>query len=160
MEARLLTIDSSTKKTGCAFFLNGEYINGILINCEKDKNMDSRFEAMSKALWAAFNEFHPNILYLEETVVPRNAQTQRFLTRLQGVVFAWCMIHECEFYTIRPTVWRKAVGMAQGKGVKREQLKEQAKQYVLERYDIAVNDDQAEAICIGDAVLALYGNCS
>ena len=47
MEARLLTIDSSTKKTGCAFFLNGEYINGILINCEKDKNMDSRFEAMS-----------------------------------------------------------------------------------------------------------------
>ena len=31
------------------------------------------------------------IIYMEETVVERNASTQRFLTRLQGVIYA---LHE------------------------------------------------------------------
>lgn len=56
-----------------------------------------------------------NIVYIEETVVLRNAHTQRFLTRLQGVVYAWCMNHGCEFNTIRPTSWRKAINLSTGK---------------------------------------------
>lgn len=77
--------------------------------------MDSRFEAMSQKLWGVLEIYKPNIVYIEETVVLRNAQTQRFLTRLQGIVYAWCMNHGCEFNTIRPTSWRAGIGMKQGK---------------------------------------------
>ena len=102
------------------------------------------------------NEIKPNIIYIEETVVLRNAQTQRFLTRLQGVVYAWCIQNNCEFNTIRPSSWRKAINLKQNKNIKREQLKQEAIDYVKEKYNIEVNDDIADAICIGDAVLNLF----
>lgn len=119
--------------------------------------MDTRFEEMSHQLWTILEIYKPNIVYVEETVVLRNAQTQRFLTRLQGVIYAWCLNHGCEFNTIRPTTWRKQLLFSQGKNVKRDQLKEQSVKYVLDHYNFNVGDDEADAICIGDSVLKMFG---
>lgn len=157
MSAKVLAIDSSTNKSGIAYFCNGKYKAHHLLDCSKDKNMDSRFEAMSQKLWGILEIYRPNIIYIEETAVLRNAQTQRFLTRLQGVVYAWCINHGCEFNTIRPASWRSAIGMKQGRAVKREQLKEQSVKYVSDNYGLNVGDDEADAICIGDAVMKMYG---
>lgn len=160
ISAKLLCIDSSTNKSGVAYFYNGKYKAHHLLDCSEDKNMDSRFETMSQKLWGILDIYKPNIVYIEETVVLRNAQTQRFLTRLQGVVYAWCkcMNRECEFNTIRPTSWRKQLSFSQGKNVKRDQLKEQSVKYVLDNYGLNVGDDEADAICIGDAVMKMYGD--
>lgn len=158
MGAELVCIDSSSTKTGIAYFSNGEYVYHCLLDCSKEKNMDIRFKDMSKRIWNVLNDLYPNIVYIEETVVLRNAQTQRFLTRLQGIVYAWCMNHECEFNTIRPTTWRKQLNFSQGKNVKRDQLKEQSVKYVLNKYGLDVGDDESDAICIGDAAIKLYEN--
>lgn len=159
ISAKLLTIDSSTNKSGVACFDNGKYKAHNLLDCSKDKNMDTRFEEMSRKLWIILDAYKPNIVYVEETVVLRNAQTQRFLTRLQGIIYAWCMNHDCEFNTIRPTSWRKQLSFSQGKNVKREQLKEQSVKYVLDHYDLNVGDDEADAICIADAVIKIFEKC-
>lgn len=158
MNTKLLCLDSSSNKTGVAYYLNGTYKEHCLLDCSKQKNMDIRFEDMSKELWKILNKYKPDIVYIEETVVLRNAQTQRFLTRLQGVVYAWCMNNNCEFNTIRPTSWRATIGMKQGRNIKREQLKEQSVKYVLEKYGLDVGDDESDAICIGDAVIKMFGN--
>lgn len=118
--------------------------------------MDLRFENMSKHLWESLELYKPDIVYIEETVVLRNAQTQRFLTRLQGVVYAWCINNNCEFNTIRPTVWRKQLNFLQGRNVKRNELKNQSIDYVMKKYGIIVSDDEADAICIADAVISMY----
>ena len=115
MDTKLLCLDSSSNKTGIAYFINGKYKDHDLIDCSKQKNMEVRFEDMSKELWKILDEHKPDIVYIEETVVLRNAQTQRFLTRLQGVVYAWCINNNCEFNTIRPTSWRAAIGIKQNK---------------------------------------------
>ena len=115
--------------------------------------MNNRFEKMSLGLINTLNRLKPDIIFIAETVVLRNAQTQRFLTRLQGVVYAWCITNNCKFNVIRPTVWRKLVGIKQGKNIKREQLKQESIDYVKTKYNIDVNDDIADAICIGDAAL-------
>ena len=44
-----------------------------------------------------------------------------------------------------------------GKNVKRNQLKEQSVKYVLDNYGLNVGDDEADAICIGDAAMKMYG---
>ena len=93
ISAKLLTIDSSTNKSGCAYFCNGKYKAHHLLDCSKDKNMDSRFEEMSHRLWAILEIYKPNIVYVEETVVLRNAQTQRFLTRLQGIIYYLSLLY-------------------------------------------------------------------
>ena len=48
--------------------------------------------------------------------------------------------------------------MKQGRNVKRDQLKEQSVKYVLDHYNFNVGDDEADAICIGDAVLKMFGD--
>lgn len=154
---KMIAIDSSTNKSGIAIYKNGQFKSYKLLDYSNDKKMDSRFKKMSVALTEMLDEQNPDIIYIEETVVLRNAQTQRFLTRLQGVVAIWCFINNCDFNTIRPTQWRKLIGMTQGKSIKREQLKQAAIDYVKEKYNLDVNDDIADAVCIGDAVLKMFG---
>lgn len=156
METRLVTIDGSTQKSGIAYFCNGKYVEHVLLDYSKDKNMEIRFKSMSKAIWQKLNEYKPNIIYIEETYMANNPQTSKILTRLQGVVYAWCFNNDCEFNTIRPTSWRRHLNFQQGKNIKRQQLKEQSITYVLENYKLEVTDDESDAICIADAVIKMF----
>ena len=155
-DIRLVSIDGSTQKTGIAYFCNGKYIEHVLLDFSKDKNMENRFESMSKEIWKILDDYRPNIIYIEETYMANNPQTSKILTRLQGVVYAWCINNACEFNTIRPTQWRKQLNFQQGKNVKREQLKKQSLQYVLDNYGLEVTDDESDAICIADAVIKMF----
>lgn len=156
MNTKLITIDGSTQKTGIAYFCNGKYVEHVLLDFSKNKNMEKRFGSMSREIWSKLNDYRPNIIYIEETYMANNPQTSKILTRLQGVVYAWCLNNDCEFNTIRPTSWRKQLNFHQGKGVKREELKKQSIEYVLHKYGLNVTDDEADAICIADAVLNLF----
>ena len=158
METRLVTIDGSTQKSGIAYFCNGKYVEHVLLDFSKEKNMENRFGSMSKEIWKILDKYRPNIVYIEETYMANNPQTSKILTRLQGVVYAWCLNHGCEFNTIRPTQWRKLLNFQQGKNVKREQLKMQSLQYILENYGLEVTDDEADAICIADAAIKMFGD--
>lgn len=155
IEARLIAIDGSTKKSGIAYFYNGEYQEHCLLDFSKDDTMDSRFKSMAEALWEKLDFYKPNIVYMEETYTARNPQTTKFLTRLQGVVYLWCIHNECEFNTVCPAQWRKQLKFTQGK-VKRDKLKEQSIKYILDNYNLTVGDDIADAICIADAVIKMY----
>ena len=156
MDIKLVTIDGSTMKTGLAYFCNGKYKEHCLLDYSKNKNMENRFESMSKSIWNMLDKYRPNIIYIEETYMANNAQTMKILTRLQGVVYAWCFNNKCEFNTIKPTQWRKQLGFNQGKNIKREKLKEQSVEYVSDNYGIEVTDDESDAICIADAIIKLY----
>lgn len=143
-------------KSGIAYFCNGKYKAHHLLDYSKDKNMESRFESMAKGIWTLLDMYRPNIIYIEETYMANNAKTMRILTRLQGVVYAWAMNHGCEFNTITPVSWRKQLSFAQGNKVKRTELKKQSVEYIKTKYDINVTDDEADAICIADAVLKIF----
>ena len=156
IETRLVSIDGSTQKTALTLFVDGKYKTHTLLDYSKDKNIISRFESMSRGIWQFLNEYNPNIIYIEETYSAKNAQTTKILTRLQGVVYAWCLCNHCEFNTIAPAQWRKNLSFKQGKGMKREQLKEQSIKYVIDNYHIKVTDDEADSICIGNAVIKMF----
>lgn len=56
---------------------------------------------------------------------------------------------------MRPTQWRKLVGIDQSKK-KREILKQEAISLVKELYQVESNDDEAESILIGLAAIKLF----
>lgn len=118
--------------------------------------MDSRFKSMVMGIWKVLDHYKPDIVYIEETYTARNPQTTKFLTRLQGIVYAWCMNNDCEFNTILPSKWRKYLKFTQSRGTKREQLKAQSIKYVLDNYGLEVTDDESDAICIADAVIKMF----
>lgn len=151
----MMALDTSTKCTGIAIFHDGVLYDTEIIDLSKMKTMDERFHKMAVEIWSNLDIACPNIVWVEEMVVTRNASTARFLTMMLGVVYAWCMLHHVEFNTIRPTTWRKHLGFKQGKGYGRELLKQQSVDYVKNNYKIECGDDMADAICIGSAVLKM-----
>lgn len=157
ISTKLITIDGSTQKTGIAYFCDGKYETHYLLDYSKDKNMTNRFKDMCQAIWKVLDSHSPDIIYIEETYTARNPKTTKVLTRLQGVIYAWCMNNECEFNTITPASWRKQLLFSQNRNVKREKLKEQSVKYVMENYSLEVSDDEADAICMADAVLNMFG---
>lgn len=149
---RMISIDSSTKSTGLTIWDNGAYKKSLVIDLSSNSDLESRFEDMSKSLLSLLQQYTPYIVYMEEMVVPRNAQTQRFLTRLQGVVYAYCVLNDCEFNTLRPSEWRKLVGISQD-NKKRKDYKAAAIKMVKEQFGLTVSDDEAESILIGQAAI-------
>lgn len=154
MDCKLCSIDASTKSTGISIFINGVYSSSTLLQFP-NLSMNDRFPKMCMALLEELNRLCPLIIYMEEAATTRNAQTQRFLVRLQGIVYAWAIQHnaECEF--IRPSEWRSLVGIHSGRK-KRPQLKAEAITIVKEKLNIDVNDDVAESILIGMAAINKY----
>ena len=82
-----------------------------------------------------------------------NSHTNKVLMWLQGVIAiatyeCW---NKCQIQFINASEWRAAIKIHQGRGVKRNQVKAYDIQYVKEKYNITVNDDEADAICIFDS---------
>lgn len=80
-----------------------------------------------------------------------NTQTHRALMWLQAATAF--LLHDnypqIEIEYIYPSSWRAKLGIKNGRGIKRTSLKEADIAFVKEKYNIEVNDDVADAICIG-----------
>lgn len=91
---------------GFAIFAGLQQIISYIQNLhfsKDDINYLRKQKLFSEEFLVVLYKLIPDIICIEETVVLRNAQTQRFLTRLQGVIYGWAICHECEFNTLRPT---------------------------------------------------------
>ena len=76
-----------------------------------------------------------------------------------GITF---LLHEnfphIEVEYVYPSEWRASCGIRNGRGIKRESLKEEDINFVKQNYGITVNDDVADAIGIGHAYVNKLDN--
>lgn len=150
---KFLALDASSSKTGWALFENGVHREHGLIDKSHHRDLETRLAIMSRAILDLINDTDPDAVVIEDTTVIKSITTMRMLTRLQGVVYAACLMGSRDFEVISPSVWRKFAGVSQG-GKKREELKKEALEIVRVVYGIdCETDDVAEAILIGQAVV-------
>lgn len=151
----ILSLDLSTKSTGWAYFENGELKNHGCITAYST-DLINRIQKIVNELKQKAKELKISTIVVEE-VRPEggygvgNLKTHKALMWLQAAVAFW--IHDeypdiCIDY-IYPSSWRATLGIKNGRGIKRQSLKEADVEYVRNRYNINVNDDEADAICIG-----------
>ena len=151
----ILSLDLSTKSSGWAIFIDGELIShGCITSASTD--LIKRIYIMKDEIKKLLAENKIDKIVVEE-VRPEggygvgNTKTHRALMWLQAATAF--LIHDnyssIEIEYIYPSSWRAALGLKNGRGIKRTSLKEQDIQYVQEKYNIKVNDDEADAICIG-----------
>ena len=74
------------------------------------------------------------------------------LANLQGAIFQMCYEKDLGYVLYAPSTWRRIIGIIGGR-LKRDQYKKKAIAFVENSYGITVNDDCAEAICMGLAYL-------
>lgn len=153
----ILSLDLSTKSSGWAVFENGELMDhGCITSASTD--LIKRIHIMTDAIEQLLNKYEIKTIIVEE-VRPEggygvgNTQTHRALMWLQASIAF--LVHDKFNNTtinyIYPSSWRAAIGIKTGRGIKRASLKEADIAFVEETFGITVNDDEADAICIGFA---------
>ena len=156
---KILAIDASTHSTGYAIGQNGVLKkHGCITAASKDtvKRIIKMREQVSKLI----KDHKIDKIIIEQVRPEYNSHTNKILMWLQGAIII--AAHEAnpsiEEEYINAVTWRAALKMKQGPGIKRDPLKMQDIKYVQNKYNIKVNDDQADAICIFDAYWEKFDN--
>lgn len=156
---KILTLDLSTKSSGFAIGQDGSLIQHGCVTASS-RDVIKRIIKMREQLSTLIKNNKIDKIIMEEVRPDYNAHTGKVLMWLQSaIVIAAYQINskiECQF--ISANEWRAALKIRQGRGVKRQQLKPQDVQYVQDKYNILVNDDQADAICLFDAYWISFDN--
>lgn len=154
---KILSFDQSTNLTGFSLFDNGDYVDSGVIDKHTMKDADKRIAEMGLTICRKIKEYRPDLVVMEGIQNQSNTKTVVYLARLQGCIILYCASKGIELKILAPTEWRSALKYTQGPKVKREQLKQQSRDYVEEHLGLSIeSEDENEAICIGVAANKLY----
>ena len=155
---KILALDLSTKSTGYAVYDDNKLIEYGCITASST-DFINRIQKIIQELDVKLQKHQPSKVVAEE-VRPEggygvgNQKTHKALMYLQAALEF--LVHDnyskrVNIEYIYPSSWRAAIGIKTGRGVKRTSLKEADIAFVEETFGITVNDDEADAICIGFA---------
>lgn len=156
-----VSLDLSTKSTGCAIFEGKELKEWHCITAAST-DVIQRIKKITLELQNILQKYKNIKTLVVEEVRPedgrtssKNMHTQKVLMWLQAAIIF--MLHDIspktEIVYLYPSEWRSVCNIRTGRGIKRESLKEQDILFVKNMYNIIVNDDIADACCIGHAYL-------
>lgn len=159
---KLISIDSSSTKTGFAIFENAIYQRSGVIDLDtsSDKkkykgNSDKRIEDMCLAIIKLLKEEQPNIIVIEKLNVGRNMVSVRALSKIIGVIYCYSILNSCFYFEMQASQWRGQLGMQSAKR-KREEYKALSVAYAKEFTKKDITDDEADSICIGLSYIKMF----
>ena len=145
---KVLSLDTSSNKTGSELFINGKYAESGVINLSKNKNAEERIKKMCFSITTLIFDKSPDDVVIEQMPSTRNADTTRKLSRIIGAVYYYCISNNINYSEMSCDMWRKLVGIKNSKGKK---VKIDSMNRVLQKYKLDINDDEADAINICEA---------
>lgn len=152
----VLAFDQSTKISAYSLWVDDKYVESGVIDLHKMKDTSERIRAMGVELGKTIEKYAPDKVVIEEVAQQSNPLTLKLLARIQGVIIGFCAAHNIETYIIEPSKWRSVLHFRIGSGVKRQELKAQAIQYIKDAYNLELSEDECEAICINEAAHKIY----
>lgn len=154
----ILGLDPSTKSTGVAIFEDKKLIFYDCIT-SNNPNLFIRIHHMVDELDKILQKYTINYVYIEDVIpedVKHNQQVFSALKYLQGFILDLLNTHKISHEFFVASQWRKQCGIKTGRGVYRESLKAKSIAFVKEQFNITVNDDIADAICIGHTGMSFF----
>lgn len=155
----LLALDASTKSTGYAVYDdNKKLISKGCLTATYQDDLITRIYTMGKKILEVVKEYPIDLVVLEEVHPERGDEikqlkTYKALMWLQAYInfLLYDYNRDIIIIYIYPSEWRKVCGIKSGKNRYRKELKEDdiifAKTILNQNEEI--NDDVADAICIG-----------
>ena len=143
---KVLGLDLSTVSTGYCVIDTNKILTYGVIRPPSNKDFIDRIIFIEKEIKELIKAKSVEYVCIEELSSMRSASTTKKLAALQGHIEIQLRKKDILVVTVRPSEWRKN----KIKGRKREELKNNAIKYVKDKYDLIVNDDEADAICIAE----------
>ena len=151
------SIDASTKSTGIAIFKQNKLIHYQCIQAHENKSF-TRIWKMVERITQLYLQYEPTNIVMQDVLpqdVKNNQQVFKALIYLQAaIVLQLDRLGAPEIDLVVASHWRAQCGIKTGKGIRRDQLKKASVRLIKQIYNIEVNDDISDAICIGIAYLS------
>ena len=144
---RVLAFDQSSNLSGYCLY-DGKILDSGVIDKHKIKNSFVRIAEMCMEICDKIDELKPSIVIIEDIQNQSSIKTVIMLARLQGAILNYCYKKGIRTEILTPSQWRSKLQFRLGAGVKRDELKKQAMNYIAKEFGYEVDVDQAEAICI------------
>lgn len=153
---RVLALDAATKDTGWAIFDDKILVDFGVFRVDGDDSV-ARIATVRQWLLGVIEAWEPDKIGSEDIQLQSfyntrtRSQTQnvtlyKTLAHLQGVVMVTLYEKKVEHFVVHVSTWRSYCGIT---AKKRDDQKRAAQMKVSEWYGVQVNNDVAEAICLG-----------
>lgn len=150
-----LALDPSTKSTGWAIY-NDQNLAAHGCISASSSNLYSRIHKIINELEKIIKNNKIDNAIIED-VFPEDVHNNRSvfnaLMYLQGFITDLLNTYKIVFKFYAASEWRKKCGIHTGRGIRRDSLKPLDIAFVKDQFDLKVNDDEADAICIGFAAV-------
>lgn len=151
---RLLALDQASRVTGVAIFDDDKLIKYGTFEIKSNQELGKRLTQFLENLDKLYTAYHFDAVAYEDIQLQMgNVETYRRLAYIQAMILFWCEKYEKNLYCLSPSHWRKILkdkyGMSWGR--KRVEQKQTAIDFIQEHYKKEVDNDTADAICIGCA---------
>ena len=151
----ILALGPSTKNSGYAVYEDQKLITHGCISASSS-NLYKRIHKMIEGIETIVKEYKIEKAIIED-VFPEDVHNNRnvfnALMYLQGFITDLLNSYNIEFKFYTASEWRSKCGIRTGPGIRRDSLKPQDIKFVQNQFGIKVNDDEADAICIGFAAI-------
>lgn len=145
---KVLSLDTSSKVTGWALFINGKYKDSGTIDLHKNKDSLSRVKDMCLTIAKLIKDKKPTEVVIEQMPSTRNAITTRMLSKIIGAVYYHCITNKIPYEEMSCQKWRSIIGIGKRK---RDDAKAESIKRIKEIYKIDTDDNEADAINICEA---------
>lgn len=154
-EFRILALDQATLNSGWSLWDGQKIIAHGVVKVPEQKSTGERIYYLKQWLISMIENNQPDLVIMEDIQLQdlsvgnynqTGVTTFKVLAKLQGVLENTLIEKEVPCKFVYCATWRKKVGV---KGKKRADKKRSAQQIVKNTYGLSVNDDEADAICIG-----------
>lgn len=149
---KIISLDQAQNATGYAVFEDTNLIKWGVLDYG-DEDVELRLPLLCNHIQLLIKKYKPDFILFEGVVLKDSVQRLIHLAQLQGCIMQIAMEDKIPYKIYQPTLWRKILGFKQSNELHRNELKQQAVEYVKKSYGIKVGHDCAEAICIALAYL-------
>ena len=152
----LLAIDASTKSTGIAIFNQNNKLCHYECITIVDSNVYKRILKMKQKIVQIYKQYNPTDIIMQDVLpqdINHNQSVFKALIYLQAAVVMALSDLGVQVQLCPASRWRSSVGIHIGPGIKRNELKTASVKLVKSVYNIDVNDDISDAICLGMAYI-------
>ena len=157
---KTLAIDASSKSTGVAIFQDSKLIHYECITATSSDTY-KRIETMVQKLRQLYDQYQPVNIIMEQVLpqdVKHNQNVYKTLIYLQAAIVLELHKSNAKIDFSTASHWRSVCGIRTGAGIKRDTLKAASQSLVKSVYNIDVNDDISDAICLGMAYIIQHKN--
>ncbi len=152
---KTLAIDASSKSTGIAIFQDTQMIHYECVTASSNDAF-KRIQKMVNKIRELYDQYKPTHIIMEDVLpedVKHNQNVYKILIYLQAAIVLQLDKSQATVDLTTASHWRKVCGIKTGRGIKREALKKASQQLVKATYNIQVNDDISDAVCLGMAYI-------